>query len=162
MNRSVRILGMMALLACPLVAHADTKTEKREDLSAKLEANEHRAWDAFVKKDADAFRTAMEAGAMSIDPSGVMSVAQVVQSMADYHVTGYTIDHAQLVPIDGDVVAFLYTAHVTGTYRGQPIPEVPIYSSTVYKRKGNTWIGMVHQESYGAPEAAATPAPTGH
>lgn len=162
MNRTVRMLAMLALLACPLVARADTKTEKREDLGAKLEANEHRAWDAFVKKDADAFRVAMEAGAMSIDPSGVMSVAQVVQSMADYNVTAYTIDHTQLVPIDGDVVALLYTAHVTGTYRGQPIPEVPIYASTVYKRKGNTWIGMVHQESYGVPEAPAATPPPGH
>jgi len=158
-DRTFRMFGLLALLACPLIAHADTKAEKRDDLSAKLEANEHHAWDAFVKKDADAFRTAWESGAMTVDPYGVMSVPEAVNMMADYAITGYTIDHTQLVPLDGDVVALLYTCHVTGTYRGAPIPDVPIYASTVYKRKGNNWIGMIHQESYGTP---ATPAPAGH
>lgn len=159
-KRTLEIVCVLAVLACPAIARADTKAEKRDDLAAQLEANEHRSWDAFVKKDANAYRTAMEAGALNIDPNGVMSVAQVVSGMPDYNVTGYTFDHTQLLPLDGDVVALIYTAHMTGTWHGQPLPDTPIYATTVYKRHGNTWIGMLHQESFGMTATTPVPATT--
>ncbi len=156
MKRHLRVLCASLLLLVPTAVRA-ASPEKNADRQAALEASERRAWDAFSKKDSTAFFKAMDMASVNIDNNGITDARSVVATMNDYAITNVTLDGFRMMPLDGDVLALMYVAHVTGTYKGQPIPDAPIYATTIYKKKGTTWIASLHQESMGMPATA-----TGH
>lgn len=158
MRFRLRMSLMALLLLAPTLVQAAKTPEAKADLQATLEASERRAFDAFMKHDSTAFFKAMDMNALGVDPTGVMQAASIVATMKDYAITNYTLSDFHLMSLDSDVAAIIYTARVTGTYKGQPMPDVPVYVTTVYKRHGNTWIGMLHQESPAMPPMASAPA----
>lgn len=142
----------LAIALVPCGTRADTAgaaaaAKKPHDLVSTLEVQERRTWDAFVKRDAQAFLEIMSTDSWVIDPTGFTSAANIVETMKDFDLHGYTLDDLKVLSLDKDVVVLGYVARLDATLKGQPMPPGPWYCTTGYVRKGKDWFARYHQES---------------
>ena len=116
-------------------------------LQAKLEAQEHKFWDAFKAKDAKAVMEVISSDGWSADMMGFAPASQISTMMQDYTLEDITMQDPKVLRLDKDAAILLYTANFKATYKGQPIPSGPYYCSTTYVSRGSKWLAMYHQES---------------
>jgi len=173
MSWRIPLLALMLVSAVALARAADEKapaekTEKAKseakggDVASKLEATEHQAWEAFKNKDSNAFMSVMDKDGWMVDASGFTPASGTADMMKDYEVRSYTIENTKAIPVSKDVYLFTYTAHGDASYKGQQMPNAPMYCTTVYAKRGGKWVGLFHQESMGIPPAAPSAGSSGN
>src|SRR5437867_1301688 len=92
---------------------------------ADIIAKEKAGWDAFRKKDADAFKKLLTPDFIEVMDSGTHDLASSTESMKDSELSDVTFADWKMTTIDKDAVLLTYTATVKGTFKGKPIPEGP-------------------------------------
>ncbi|MBI2833178.1 MAG: nuclear transport factor 2 family protein [Acidobacteria bacterium] len=156
------IYSIMAMLFSATMAAAQTpaasgetaRTPRASSVPAAVEqrlvALEKQAWEAFKAKDAAAFKKVLSADAISIDASGMATTEQLTQVMKDYDLTEFSLTDFKVTRLGGRLMLLTYAARVKATYKGEAMPDKPIYSSSIYARRGGAWIAIFHQESMGS------------
>jgi hypothetical protein len=161
--RSVSVFAALLMMVVGL-AHAEDKkapAPKGGDIAAKLEANERMINDAVKGKDAKMFMDMVDKDGWSADMTGFQPVSAMPEMIKDIDVKSYTIDNVKVLMIDRD--AYIVTYNWTGEamYKGQPYPPGPFYCATVWKKKGDDWKAVYHQETM-AMQPPPAAAPTSH
>jgi hypothetical protein len=158
------MLGCVAMLMLvgASFAVADEKMESKPmkaakgDVAATLEANERAICDAFKSKDAAAAMSLMDKEGVGADMNGFMPVSMIPDMMKDYELRSYTMRDFKATMINKDAYLATYTMNSDASYKGQPMPPLPTYVSTVWVKRGSKWTAMFHQESMGMPPAASS------
>ncbi len=158
------------------IANANTNANKAAETKttappseADIIAKEKAAWDAFRKKDADAFGKVVAADYIEVTDMGVMDKATTIAGMKDFEVSDVTFADWKMTPIDKDAVILTYTATIKGTYKGKDIPPDPCRESAVYVNRNGEWLAIFFQETRitkpmpveSAKEAPKTASPSG-
>jgi hypothetical protein len=114
---------------------------------ADLMAKEKAAWDAFKKKDADAFNKLLATDYIEVLDSGVMDKAQSSAGMKDFDITDVTFSDWKMIPIDKDAALLTYKANVKGKFKGEDIPPGPYYEASAYVNRNGEWLAIYYQET---------------
>jgi hypothetical protein len=127
---------------------------------ADMIAKEKASWDAFKRKDADAFKKMLAPEYTEITGNGVRDLAATVSGMNDVNFTDVTFADWKMTTIDKDLVLLTYTTTQKGTYKGEAF-DGPYRHAAAWINRNGEWLAIYFQEtmSMTAP-AAPTPAPT--
>ena len=103
--------------------------------------------------------TSYAADASSIDSSaGRVPVSEFLKSFTemtkDMKLTSWDMVDPKVTWLGADAAIITYKWVGRGTYQGKPIPS-PVWSSTVWSKRGDKWLAVFHQES---PAVEAAPA----
>ena len=133
---------------------AQTKEMKGNDVASILEANERAINEAFKDRDAGAFMNLVEKDAWGVDGMGVHSISDLTDMMKDLEIKSYTLEGFRTQMLAKDLCVISYIARWDGSYKGQAMPRVPSFVSTVWAKRGGKWVGVFHQESMGMASQA--------
>jgi len=125
---------------------ADTKTSAPPS-EADIIAKEKASWDAFRKKDADAFGKLIAADYIEVTDMGVMDKATAIAGMKDFEITEATFADWKMLPVDKDAVIITYTATLKGTYKGKDVPPGPYREASAYVNRNGEWVAIYYQET---------------
>jgi hypothetical protein len=114
---------------------------------ADIIAKEKASWDAFKRKDADAFGKLMTADYLEVLDGGVMDKAASIASMKDSELTDVTWSDWKMTPIDKDAVLLTYKATVKGKFKGADVPPGPYYEASAYVNRNGDWLAIYYQET---------------
>jgi hypothetical protein len=120
-------------------------------------AKEKAAWDAYKRKDADAFKKAVTAEYIEVHDNGVKDTAAILVDMKDTDMTDVTFADWKMTKIDKDLVIITYSATVKGTYKGEAVPPGPYRDAAAYVNRNGEWLGAYFQETLSTPP---TPPPS--
>jgi hypothetical protein len=135
-----------------MTSNANTGKEMKSTGAAPSEADiiakEKAAWDAFKKKDADAFGKLMTADYVEVLDSGVSDKATSIAGIKDFDLTDVSFSDWKMTPIDKDAVLLTYKATgVKGKYKGADIPPGPYYEASAYVNRNGDWQAIYYQET---------------
>jgi len=114
---------------------------------ADLIAKEKSAWDAFNKKDAEAFGKMVTADYVEVLDRGVMDKAQSIAGMKDFEITDVSFSDWKMTPIDKDAALLTYKVTVKGKYKGEDLPPGPYYEASAYVNRNGEWLAIYYQET---------------
>ena len=142
MKQIPAVLFAALAFAAPALAQAPDKMA----LDKALMANEHAIIDAVVKKDLKTFKMMTTPDAIGVDGTGMATMADLEKVIADQKIEASSLSdmHVHWVSPDAAIVMSKWAGK--GTYMGMPMPS-PTWSSTLWVRKGTTWLAAFHQES---------------
>ena len=149
-------------------ANSGEKKSTAPPSEADIIAKEKAGWDAFKRKDADAFKKLLTPDFIEVLDNGTHDLASSTESMKDSELSDVTFADWKMTTIDKDAVLLTYTAKVKGTYKGKPVPEGPYREASAYVNRNGEWLGIYYQETLSRPpmpmptpkegtKAAATP-----
>lgn len=113
---------------------------------ADMIAKEKAAWDAFKRKDADAFKKALAPEYVEVTPNGVGDTATTVAAMKDVEISDLTFADWKMTTIDKDLVLLTYTTTQKGTYKGQAFDGTNRHGAAWMNRNGE-WLAVYFQET---------------
>jgi hypothetical protein len=135
-------------------ANSNSNANKSADLKttappseADIIAKEKAGWDAFRKKDADAFGKLIAADYIEVTDMGVMDKATSTAGMKDFEVADVTFADWKMMPVDKGAAIITYTATIKGTYKGKQIPPGPYREAAAYVNRNGEWVAIYYQET---------------
>ena len=156
MKKLIAGVCFLALFAaCQPVANENTananKTPETRAVAPPSEADmiakEKAAWDAFRRKDGDAFKKALAPEYVGISGTGVTNVTATVAAMNDVSFSDLTFADWKMTQIDKDLVLLTYTTTQKGTYKGEAFPEGPYRHAAAWINRNGEWLGIYFQET---------------
>jgi hypothetical protein len=143
-------------------ANANKATETKTmapPSEADIIAKEKASWDAFRRKDADAFKKMLATDYVEIFWDGVHDSSHALAGMNDAQISDVTFADWKMTTIDKDAVLLTYTASVKGTVKGNAIPEGPYHEASAYVNRNGEWVSIYYQETLAKPMASPSPSP---
>ena len=131
---------LVLLAACQPVANENmanaNKTPETKAVAPPSEADmiakEKASWDAFKRKDADAFKKMLAPEYVEITPNGPGDTAATLAAMKDVEISDLSFADWKMTTIDKDLVLLTYTTTQKGTYKGEAFDGT--------NRHGAAWI----------------------
>ena len=146
---------LVLVAACQPVANENmanaNKTPETKAVAPPSEADmiakEKAAWDAFKRKDADAFKKVLAPEYTEVHQSGVKDGAGVISGMKDVELSDVTFADWKMTTIDKDLVLLTYTTTQKGTFKGQAFPEGPYRHAAAWVNRNGEWLAIYFQET---------------
>jgi len=133
---------------------------------ADIIAKEKATWDAFRKKDADAFGKMLAADYIEVGDTGLMDKATTIASMKDFEISEATFADWKMLSVDKDAVIITYTTTLKGTFKGKDMPAEPARTAAAYVNRNGEWLAIYFQDTrvrkpmpMQPPKASAKPSP---
>ena len=130
---------------------------------ADIIAKEKASWDAFKRKDADAFGKLVTADYVEVIDTGLSDKAQSIAGMKNFDISDITFSDWKMTSIDKDAVLITYKVNLKGKYQGEDVPPGPYYETSAYVNRNGDWLAIYYQETLSAklapPAAQKKPAP---
>lgn len=167
MKKLIVSLCFLALFAaCQPVANENTananKTPESKTVAPPSEADmiakEKASWDAFKRKDADAFKKLLAPDYTEITGNGVRDLAATVANMSDVNLTDVTFADWKMTQVDKDLVLLTYTTKQKGTYKGEAFPEGPYRHGAAWINRNGEWLAIYYQETMASTAPPPPPA----
>ncbi|HYW72550.1 MAG TPA: nuclear transport factor 2 family protein [Pyrinomonadaceae bacterium] len=114
---------------------------------ADIIAKEKAAWDAFKKKDADAFGKLLAADYIEVTDRGVTDKAAAIAGMKDFDLSDVSYSDWKTITIDKDAAIVYYNATIKGTEKGTAVPSGPYHEMSVYVNRNGEWLAVFYQET---------------
>jgi hypothetical protein len=157
---------LVMVAACQPVANENmanaNKTPETKAVAPPSEADmiakEKATWDAFKRKDADAFKKALAPEYVEIVGDGIKDLAATVSGMNDVTFTDLTFADWKMTTIDKDLVLLTYTTAQKGTYKGEPFEATNRHGAAWINRNGE-WLAVYFQDTP-VPKTPPPPPPT--
>jgi hypothetical protein len=130
-------------------ANANTAPETKAvapPSEADMIAKEKASWDAFRRKDADAFKKTIAAEFTEVTSNGVRDNAGALASMQDVTFSDLTFADWKMTTIDKDLVLLTYTTTQKGTFKGEAFEGQNRHCAAWVNRNGE-WVGIYFQET---------------
>jgi hypothetical protein len=160
---SAAIFGAL-LLAHAAASHAGNSVAARiygtppEDLQQQVLAAERRGLDALKKGDVAEFGRLTADEAVFVDDHGPATKAEVLQHVAGFVLTDYSMEDVRFVPISWRTGLISYKTTEKGNSHGHEF-TAQFYVSSVWTKRGNDWVCLFSQETaVRRPPTAAAPA----
>ena len=171
-----KILALVSLLT--LAAACATQPSGNKDVATNTNANkpaetksaaapsesdiiakEKGSWDAFKRKDADAFGKTLAPDYVQILDNGITDKSATIAGMNDVDLSDVTFSDWKMTPIDQDAVLLTYKTTQKGKYKGKDFPEGPYYEASVYVNRNGEWLAAYYQETLSQPMPQSSAAP---
>jgi len=149
MKRSLPV----ALLLCLLLATTSCWEEKQPPTwksATGPEAYEKLMWDEIKAKNWPQVERRLAATFVAVDAEGTHDRAQTMELMKQLDLRDYVLGELKATPNGNDMMV-TYTIVMTGTYKGQPIPNQPFRMLTVWQQVKGGWIAVAHSDVLAAP-----------
>jgi hypothetical protein len=145
---------LVLLAACQPVANDNmanaNKTPETKAVAPPSEADmiakEKAAWDAFKRKDADAFKKLLAPEYVEVTPNGPGDTAATLAAMKDVEISDLAFADWKMTQIDKDLVLLTYTTTQKGTYKGQAFDGTNRHGAAWINRNGE-WLAIYFQET---------------
>jgi len=161
----VFVCFLVFVAACTPMANENMTNANKEMKStappseADMIAKEKAAWDAFRKKDADAFKKMLAPDYIEVLDSGTKDTAESVAGMKDFELSDVTFADWKMTTVDKDALILTYSVKVKGTYQGKAVPEGPYREASAYVNRNGEWLAIYYQETMTRPPMAMPTAP---
>lgn len=163
----VCFLTLVVVAACQPVANENVATNANKapetatapPSEADMIAKEKASWDAFKRKDADAFKKMLAPEYVEVTPNGVRDSAATVVGMNDVTLTDVTFADWKMMTIDKDLVLLTYTTTQKGSFKGEPFPEGQNRHSAAWINRNGEWLAIYFQETPVSKEPPPPPPP---
>ena len=126
---------------------------------ADIIAKEKAAWDAFRKKDADAFKKMLAPEYIEVLDTGTMDTSAALAGMKDFDISDVTFTDWKMTTIDKDAALLTYKATLKGKFKGEDIPPGPYYEASGYVNRNGEWLAIYYQETRSEKMPPPPPAP---
>src|SRR2546423_9397783 len=121
---------------------------------ADIIAKEKAAWDAFRKKDADAFGKITAPDYIEVLDTGEQDKATSIAGMKDFEIEDVTFADWKMLPVDKDAAIIYYSVTVKGTYKGKAVPPGPYREASAYVNRNGEWLAIYYQDTLSKPPMA--------
>jgi len=118
---------------------------------ADIIAKEKAAWDAFKRKDADAFGKLTAPDYIEVLDTGAQDKATSIAGMKDFEIEDVTFADWKMIPVDKDAALIYYSVTVKGTYKGKAVPAGPYREASAYVYRNGEWLAVYYQETLSRP-----------
>jgi len=102
---------------------------------------EQQVWDALKRKDWNAFAGFLADEQLEVEPGGVHTKAESVESASQFNFSSATLSDFRELKLDADAAVVTYI--VKG--RGRDWPPDGFRSSSVWVNRGGKWLAVFHQ-----------------
>lgn len=126
-----------------------------DSLQEQVVAAERAGLDALKKGDIAGFGNLTADEAVLVDDHGPATKAQVLQNVASFSLIDYSMENVHFVPISPNTGLISYRITEKGSSHGHEF-SAQAYVSSVWTRRGNSWLCLFSQET-----AVRKPAPAG-
>ena|SRR5437870_2352837 len=140
-------------------ANAAREAKSAMPSEADLTAKEKAAWDAFKRKDADAFKKLLASEYIEVLDSGTHDTASSLEGMKDFELSDVSFSDWKMTTIDKDAAILTYSVTVKGKYKGEALPVGPYREASAYVNRNGEWLAIYYQETV-AKNAPPPPAPS--
>ena len=165
----VSLLVLAAACAAPPPGNTNTtantnKTPETKSMAGPSEsdliAKEKSAWDAFKKKDPDAFKKTLAPEYIEVIDTGLKDTAAAVATMNDITIEDVTFSDWKMTPIDKDAALLTYKATVKGKFKGEDVPPGPYFEASAYVNRNGEWLAIYYQETQNKKMEGTPPPPS--
>jgi hypothetical protein len=113
-------------------------------------ANETAVNAAVEKHDAATFKKHVAADAWSVDPGGIMSMAEFEKTMAQIKVEpGWKIVDSKVIWLSDAAAIHIYRWNGKASFMGMTMGDS--LASTTWVNRGGNWVAVFHQETPAPP-----------
>lgn len=125
------------------------KFKSDDDLTRLFSGKENDLWAAWAKKDTKPFEEILASNFMEITAGGFRDRAATLKSISENkcEVTSSSISETSAVKINENFVIFTYKGMAKGTCDGKPMPDGPMYTSSIWMKDGENWKAVFHMSS---------------
>ncbi len=124
---------------------------------ADMIAKEKASWDAYRRKDADAFKKILAPEYVEVTGSGLRDSAGTVANMNDVNLTDVTFADWKMTTINKNLVLLTYTTTQRGTYKGEAFPEGPYRHGAAWANRNGEWLAVYYHETMVSKEPPPPP-----
>jgi len=120
---------------------------QNDEVLAKMFAGkESELWMAWAKKDTKPFEEALADNYSEIGDKGVMDRAAAIKDVAENkcEVTGTSVTEVKATKVNDNFVIVTYKGTAKGTCDGKAMPDIPLYTSSIWMKDGDSWKGVFH------------------
>ncbi len=128
-------------------SQAASANSGKSSLEETIISMERRAWEAVKARDTKTFSELFAADGLLVDAGGMTTRPAFFQSLPDLTITDYKLSDLKVTMIDKNTALITYRADSKGSFKGQPFPPNPAYTSTIWTKRGGKWVAIYHQET---------------
>ena len=144
-ERSMRTLVTaisLAILALGAVAARADDAETIAAINAAADALDH----AFEQRDAKAIEALMTPDHVAVTPyyDGPQSAAEQIASLPELNYAQENLDEPKVMLLGPDAAIRTFTAELTGTFKGRPLPS-PVFVTAIMVRSDGKWREKFYQ-----------------
>ena len=139
-------LFFVAFALVSALAPLPLSSQTNSPMQQQIVAAERSGLEALKTGDLTKFADLTADNAIFVDAHGTATKAQVVQNVAGFNLTDYTIDDIQFRPLSRDSGLISYTITEKGVSHGKPF-SARAYVSSVWTRHAKTWQCLFSQET---------------
>lgn len=132
-------------------AAAETPPAGDAEMAKALSEIETGLWEAWKKKDGDAFEKALSAHFKEISPKGTSDRAATIKAISENkcEVKSNELADFNATKVNDDLAVLRYKGTVDGTCDGKPMPKT-VFITTIFVKDGDAWKPAFHMETPGA------------
>jgi hypothetical protein len=151
-------LALVAITAVMMTVVSTARAQNAPPDQAAVEktllANENRISDAIAKGDVKTAQSMIAADGWAVDPGGFMAVPEFLKMVGSGQVkiATWKISDSKFIWVNPTTAVLGYVWTGKGTVAAQPVPE-KVYASTVWTKRGTSWVAVFHQETAAMPAA---------
>jgi len=148
---SIVLLSGLNLIAKPIVHPVQRKAPSRSDnksLKETLVNLEKQSWMAWKNRDGKFFQDFLSDDHVEVGFGGPANKALVVGFVGSPAcvVKSYSVDRFELTVFDSHTALLTYHAVQDTTCGGKPVPS-PAWVSSLYVKRGNSWLNALYQQT---------------
>jgi ketosteroid isomerase-like protein len=117
-----------------------------DDLQQQVVAAERRGLDALKAGDVAEFGRLTADEAVLVDDHGPATKAEVLQNVAGFTISDYSIEDVRFVPVASNTGLIAYKLTEQGNSHGHTF-NAQVYVSAVWTKRGNDWVCLFSQET---------------
>jgi len=159
-----KVSKILLVLLTAAIGHAQQSQPagvQSDALQQEIIAHERAGLDAFKTGDIKAFSDSTAEDAVFIDSGGIATKAEVLEHVAGFRLTDYTMADIKFVALSADSGLIAYRLTETGNSHGHDF-TVRVYISSLWAKHSGKWLCEFSQETavrQPAPPVAPKPTP---
>jgi hypothetical protein len=102
--------------------------------------------DALKAGNVELFGSLLADDAVLVDSRGPATKAQVLQNVAGFRISDYSMEDVRFVPVSDKSGLITYKFTESGTSHGKEF-SATVYVSTLYAQRGGKWVSLFSQET---------------
>jgi hypothetical protein len=135
---------LMGATSGPRESHVPNANE--ESLESQIVAKEREGLEDLKNGQVEAFGALTADEAVLVDAHGPASKAQVLQNVAGFKLSEYSMEDMRFVPISATTGLISYKITERGSSHGREF-TAQAYVSSVWTKRGNNWVCLFSQET---------------
>jgi Domain of unknown function (DUF4440) len=130
-------------------ANTGNSQSAEDSLEQQIVSKEHEGVDALKAGNVELFGSLLADDAVLVDSRGPATKAQVLQNVAGFRISEYSMEDVRFVLVSDKSGLITYKFTESGTSHGKEF-SATVYVSTLYAQRGGKWVSLFSQETAAA------------